>query len=149
MPRYTRSSLFPDVNVWIALTYDRHAHHLAARNWLQALDRDARLFFCRFTQIGFLRLLTNEAVMGHDEVRGQAEAWGVYDRWIEDPRVLFVDEPRGMEPSFRSMSQLQRPAPKDWADSYLAAFAMVSEMTLVTFDQGFRTRIRDLIVLSK
>jgi len=141
MPRYTRSSLFPDVNVWIALTYQRHAHHLAARNWYQALKRDARLFFCRFTQIGFLRLLTNEAVMG------QAEAWKIYDRWMEDGRVLFIDEPAGLEPSFRSMSQLQRPARKDWADSYLAAFAMLSEMTLVTFDQGFHARIRDLIVL--
>ena len=115
MPRYTRSSLFPDVNVWITLAYDGDAHHHAARNWLQAPDGDARLFLCRFTQIGLLWLLTNEAVMGPDEVRDQSEAWGVYDRWIEDPRVLFVDEPRGMEPSFRSMSQLRRPASKDWA----------------------------------
>jgi hypothetical protein len=147
MPRYTRLSLFPDVNVWIALTYERHAHHFAARNWFEALERDVRLFFCRFTQIGFLRLLTNEAVMGPDGVMGQAEAWKVYDRWIEDERVLFVDEPRGLEPSFRSMSQLRRPAPKDWADSYLAAFAMASGMTLITFDQGFHARISDLIVL--
>jgi len=147
MPRYTRSSLFPDVNVWLALAYERHAHHLAARNWFQALERDARLFFCRFTQIGFLRLLTNEAVMGRDEVMGQAQAWEAYDRWIEDPRVLFIEEPWDLEPSFRSMSQSQRPAPKDWADSYLAAFAKISEMTLVTFDQAFQARIRDLIVL--
>jgi predicted nucleic acid-binding protein len=89
----------------------------------------------------------NEAVMGRDEVMGQAQAWEVYDRWIEDPRVLFIDEPWDLKPSFRSMSQSQRPAPKDWADSYLAAFAMISEMTLVTFDQGFQARIRDLIVL--
>lgn len=147
MPRYTRSSLFPDVNVWLALTYERHAHHLNARNWFQALERDARLFFCRFTQIGFLRLLTNEAVMGQDGAVGQPAAWEVYDRWMEDARILFIDEPRGLEPSFRSMSQFRRPAPKDWADSYLAAFATISEMTLVTFDRGFHARIRDLIVL--
>jgi hypothetical protein len=147
MPKYTKSSLFPDVNVWIALTYERHAHHLAARNWFQTLEREARLFFCRFTQIGFLRLLTNEAVMGEDGVMGQGEAWKVYDRWIEDGRVMFIDEPRGLEGIFRSMSRLRQPAPKDWADSYLAAFAIVSELTLVTFDQGFHTRIRDLVVL--
>ena len=107
MPRYTRSSLFPDVNVWIALTYERHAHHLAARNWFQALERDTRLFFCRFTQIGFLRLLTNEAVMGRDEVMGQAQAWEVYDRWIEDARVLFIDESRG--PAHDRSGRIQGP----------------------------------------
>jgi len=79
----------------------------------------------------------------------QVEAWETYDRWVEDERVLFVDEPRGLEPSFRSMSQLQQPAPKDWADSYLAAFATISQMTLVTFDQGFDGRIRDLMILRK
>jgi predicted nucleic acid-binding protein len=45
------------------------------------------------------------------------------------------------------MSQLRQPAPKDWADSYLAAFATVSGMTLTTFDHGFHARISDLIVL--
>jgi predicted nucleic acid-binding protein len=94
-----------------------------------------------------LRLLTNDAVMGRDEVMGQAQAWEAYDRWIEDPRVLFIDEPWDLEPSFRSMSQSRRPVPKDWADSYLAAFAKISEMTLVTFDQGFQARMRDLIIL--
>jgi hypothetical protein len=137
------------VNVWLALSYERHAHHVAARNWFEALQQDARLFFCRFTQIGFLRLLTNQAVMGQDSVMSQVEAWETYDRWVEDERVLFVDEPRGLEPSFRSMSQLQQPAPKDWADSYLAAFATISQMTLVTFDQGFDGRIRDLMILRK
>jgi hypothetical protein len=124
MPRYTRSFLFPDVNVWIALTYERHAHHVAARNWFAALERDARLFFCRFTPIGFLRLLTNEAVMGPDGVMGQAEAWEVYDRWAEDGRVLYVDEPRGLEPSFRSVRRAASRLP-GWLACAVSLIALV------------------------
>jgi predicted nucleic acid-binding protein len=57
-----RSFLFPDVNVWLALTYGRHIHHATAARWLDGLT-DASLYFCRFTQLGLLRLLTNEQVM--------------------------------------------------------------------------------------
>jgi toxin-antitoxin system PIN domain toxin len=131
----------------MALTYERHAHHAAARSWFEAQTTDARFFFCRFTQLGFFRLLTHEAVMGRDGVLIQREAWEVYDRWREDTRVQFIDEPRGLEPSFRSMSQLTRPAPNNWADSYLAAFALAAEMTLVTFDQAFKGRLRDVVIL--
>lgn len=67
MPRSTRSFLFPDINVWIALTYQGHIHHLVATDWFDTVDPDSRLFFCRFTQLGLLRLLTSEAVMA-DEV---------------------------------------------------------------------------------
>jgi DNA-binding beta-propeller fold protein YncE len=27
MTKSSRLSLFPDINVWVALTYDRHVHH--------------------------------------------------------------------------------------------------------------------------
>ena len=149
MPKYTRSSLFPDLNVWVALTYDRHVHHLAAKNWFEALPEDARVCFCRFTQVGFLRLLTTEAVMGANEVMSQGQAWETYDRWMEDPRVMFLDEPLNLEASFRSISRTGRPAPKEWADSYLVAFAIVSGLKLVTFDQALRTRIGELVILKK
>jgi predicted nucleic acid-binding protein len=52
----------PDVNVWIALAAERHIHHLPARQWFNAIG-DERLAFCRITQLGFLRLLTNKHVM--------------------------------------------------------------------------------------
>jgi|SRR5579863_904683 len=123
MPKSSRLLLFPDVNVWVALTYEAHVHHREAREWFDALDREARLCFCRFTQISLLRLLSTEAVMGRDDVMTQAEAWSAHDRWMEDDRTRFLPEPLGIEPSFRSLSQRRRPAPKDWADSYLAAFA--------------------------
>lgn len=93
MPRSSRSFLFPDVNVWIALTYGGHEDHSIARTWFEALDMDARVCFCRFTQISLLRLLTTSAVMGTDEVMTQVQAWSAYDRWKQDGRVLFLEEP--------------------------------------------------------
>lgn len=83
MPASTTSFLFPDINVWVALTHAAHVHHDVARNWFTELPIDVRFSFCRLTQLGFLRLLTAEAVMG-DEVLSQKQAWAVYDRWLED-----------------------------------------------------------------
>ena len=56
----------------------RHVHHLVSSDWFQSLDRDVRFCFCRFTQLGLLRLLTAEAVMG-DEVMHQVDAWALSD----------------------------------------------------------------------
>ncbi len=50
--------LLLDVNVWLALTFDSHAHHPAAKLWFDALSGDLCLF-CRSTQQGYLRLVTN------------------------------------------------------------------------------------------
>jgi len=63
----------PDVNVWIALTSDQHVHHVAAKRWMQNLEAD-KLSFCRITELGFLRLLTNHHVMGRDALT-PAQAW--------------------------------------------------------------------------
>jgi toxin-antitoxin system PIN domain toxin len=112
------------------------------------LDPDVRFCFCRFTQLGLLRLLTAEAVMG-DEVMNQPEAWAVYDRWLEDDRVSRMEEPPGVERRFRALSRLKQAAPKTWADAYLAAFAETSQLTLVTFDRAFRGKIKPIILLEE
>ena len=135
MPRSTNSFLFPDINVWIALTYRRHIHHNAARAWLSSVRQDAALCFCRFTQLGFLRLLTTSVVMGN-QVCSQAAAWGTYDEWLTGGNATWVEEPASLDQVFRTLSSSPQAAPKDWADSYLAAFAQSSGVQLITFDQA-------------
>ena len=147
MPRSSRSFLFPDVNVWIALTYARHVHHNVARAWFEDLDMEERICFCRFTQLSLLRLLTTQAVMGADEVMTQAQAWNAYDLWLADSRVLLLEEPSNLEIAFRSLSRHRYPDPKTWSDSYLAAFATTSGLRLVTFDQAFQGKTKQLLVL--
>jgi toxin-antitoxin system PIN domain toxin len=130
----------------VALTYEGHVHHRTAAAWFATLEPDVSLTFCRFTQLGLLRLLTTEVVMG-DEVMTQPKAWAAYDRWLEDPRVEFAEEPAEIEARFRLLTRLRQPATKDWADSYLAAFATVGQLTLVTFDRGLQAKARSRVVL--
>ena len=77
---------FPDLNVWLALSDTGHTHSTGAWKWMKMLPDDAQLIFSRYTQVGLLRLLTNISIMG-DQTLTLRKAWGVYDRWLEDPRV--------------------------------------------------------------
>lgn len=129
--------LFPDLNVWLALSDGAHLHHGHAWGWLNRLPDDARLIFSRYTQIGLLRLLTNGAVMG-DQTLTLRKAWSVYDRWLEDPRVEFNPEPRNIDTAFRQTLEpfASKPATKWVGDGWLLAFARGTQATLITFDRG-------------
>jgi toxin-antitoxin system PIN domain toxin len=138
--------VFPDLNVWLALTLTAHEHHEVAWSWYRALNRGEQLAFCRFTQIGLLRLLTNRTV-ARDEVLNQSKAWQVYDRWIQRGGAVFQDEPYGLEVEFRSFADRTTPSPQEWADSYLAAFAAAAFLELVTLDRALSRRARRSILL--
>lgn len=146
MSAYLISSVFPDLNVWVALSSTRHSHHNQARAWFDALEDSARLVFCRYTQLGFLRLLTTEAVMGRDTLT-QTHAWKEYDAWLESDLAVFLEEPRQIEAIFRTLTKKPQSSPKEWADSYLSAFSLASGIRLVTFDRALKTRTPDAILL--
>jgi hypothetical protein len=128
---------FPDLNVWLALSVDKHAQRSAAWHWHANLAPNDRIIFSRYTQLGFLRLLTNETVMG-DQILTLGEAWRTYDRWLEDLRVEFYQEPRGVEATFRKTTRPlgAQPASKTIGDCWLLAFATDIQATLVTFDRA-------------
>lgn len=128
---------FPDLNVWLALSVAGHVHGFDAWEWLSAVPRDGKLAFARYTHIGLLRLLSNESVMGQKTLTLR-RAWGVYDRWLEDPRVEFCTEPRGIETAFRdSTAPFAAKLASKWVgDCYLLAYAKCTGSTLVTFDRA-------------
>jgi uncharacterized protein len=140
-------SYFPDLNVWVALTYQGHRHYGAASSWLAGIVAGT-VVFCRVTQVGFLRLLTNAAVMG-DDVRTRRQAWSVYDALLEDSRVQFHTEsdPDELERRFRSLSATNLSAPQQWPDAYLVAFAQAAGLTLVTFDRALGRLAGDDVLL--
>jgi uncharacterized protein len=140
-------SFFPDVNVWLALSYDGHQHHASAVGWFARLHSEP-VYFCRFTQLGFLRLITHPSVMG-DEVRGQTEAWHAYDQFLGDERVSFHPEPdhEQLESTWRRITSGKRPASKQWPDAYLVAFARTARLTLITFDRALRQMNAGSVVL--
>ena len=125
----------PDVNVWIALTSNRHVHHRIATAWLQSIHQDA-IAFCRITELGFLRLLTNTHVMGSD-VLSPALAWQVYDQWRMDDRVVFLSERADFAEHWRRVGERITGATNAWTDAYLAAFAAHAGAIIVTFDRMF------------
>jgi uncharacterized protein len=128
---------FPDLNIWLALSVASHTQSVGALNWVNSLPEDAKLAFSRYTQMGLLRLLTNSSVMG-EQTLTLREAWDVYDRWLDDPRVDFYPEPRGVDVAFRRLTEAfaAEQATKALGDCWLLACAAGIDATLVTFDRA-------------
>jgi len=136
---------FLDANVWLALLWNWHVHSEKAREWFERSSEE-EFFFCRFTQLTVLRLLTTESVMGKD-VRTMSQAWDLWDKLEADPRIAFLPEPAGLDQEFRARSRFSTRSPKIWADAYLVAFAVVAGAKLVTFDRALRTGGAQVLVL--
>jgi len=136
---------FLDANVWLALLWSRHVHSEKAREWFEGAG-DEQFFFCRFTQITVLRLLTTESVMGRD-AKIMSQAWDLWDKIWADPRIEFLSEPEALESEFRKQSRLSTKSPKVWADAYLLAFTISAGLKLVTFDRALQPRGADVLIL--
>jgi predicted nucleic acid-binding protein len=76
------------------------------------------------------------------------EAWAAYDRLFADDRVVFLDEPRGVEPVFRKYARKNHASPKLWADAWLLAVAECSGGTVVTFDRALAKSAPHTVLLS-
>lgn len=133
----------PDINFWLALAFDSHAHHPVAEEWIESAATQSCLF-CRVTQMGFLRLSTNRKVFPLDALT-MANAWQRFDELLSDERVAFAEEPDDIESEWRGVTQLQTFSTNVWTDSYLAAFAQAADLEIVTFDKGF-SRFQNLRV---
>ena len=120
--------LFPDVNVWVALNFEMHAHHATAKRWYEAIPPSATIVCCRQTQLGLFRILTTAAVMGQ-EVLTQPQCWLIYDQWISTGQVAWAEDPRDLEAGLR-------------------AFAEAGGLTLVTFDRALAGRVKGAVLLS-
>ena len=140
------SSIFPDVNVWLALHHQIHVHHSVATRWFAAQDESAAFVFCRQTQMGFFRLMTTEAVLGK-EVLTQRQCWTIYDRWIGGGKAVLASEPAGIEDGVRRRTSADSASPKAWADAYMAAFADAARLTLVTFDRALAAKVKGSVLL--
>jgi len=133
--------MLPDINFWLALTFEVHAHHVRSRQFFEGRSPE-RFFFCRFTQQGFLRIASNATVFGRDAVTLK-EGWYLYDTILRDARLSLVYEPENLELHWRNYTNLDSPSPKLSGDAYLAAFARAAALQLVTFDQAFH-QFKDL-----
>jgi hypothetical protein len=126
-----------DVGVWLAAVWGRHVHQPVAAEWFGRETDD--IAFCRFTQMGLLRLLSNPAIMGDDAI-DRSHAWRAYDQLWADERVLWADEPVELDAVWRAISARDDKSHKLWTDDYLAAFAQASDATLITLDRKVPAR---------
>ncbi|TLD68367.1 hypothetical protein FEM03_22960 [Phragmitibacter flavus] len=139
-----------DLNVFIAGALATHTQHASAKIFFDHLSEGDSVEFCRATQIGFLRLLTQKIAPDYTPLsnRGSREALA---QWLVLPYVHIAPEPIGIEALWLQLSDRETPSPKVWMDAWLAAFAICSRMRLVTFDQGFeryRPNGLDLLILT-
>jgi uncharacterized protein len=126
-----------DVGVWLAAVWGRHVHNPVAADWF---GREAQgIAFCRVTQMGLLRLLSNPAIMGEDAIE-RSQAWRTYDQLWADERVVWADEPGELDAVWRAISARDDKSHKLWTDDYLAAFAQASDAALVTLDRAVPAR---------
>ena len=82
------------VKVWLALTHVQHPHHAAARQYWETST--VPMMFCRTSMQGFLRLVTQPAVMG-SAVHTPTEAWSIYSAHLATGRSVFLPEPDGLD----------------------------------------------------
>ena len=112
--------------------WGRHVHQPIATDWIDKETDD--IAFCRVTQIGLLRLLSNPAIMGEDAIN-RSHAWRIYDQLWADERVVWTDEPAELDAVWRAISARDDKSHKLWTDDYLAAFAQAGDGTLITLDR--------------
>lgn len=134
-----------DVNVWIAAAAQGHLHHRAVSAWMDS-QRDT-LAFCRITQMGLLRHLSNPAVLRRDVVTRRG-AWRVFEALMADDRVRILSEPEGLETRWMRFSARNDHSHRLWTDDYLAAFAETAGATFVTLDTSIEARYPSVDVLT-
>jgi uncharacterized protein len=140
------SSIFPDLNVWLALNVEQHRDYEETSRWYESLD-GTPLLFCRITQLGLLRLLTTPAVMGK-EVLTNGEALRIYQAWILKGTAILFPDPATFDVEFAKFGNTPQSSPKLWADAYLSAFAVSGSLSLITRDRALAARTANSILLA-
>lgn len=122
-----------DVNVLIALAWDSHVHHVAARRWFAA-NADNGWATCPLTESGFVRVSANRGVLSHaisvgaarQVLRAMRDA-GRHRFLAND--VSVVDDDLPTVAHHRHVT-----------DAVLLTVARRHGLSLVTFDRGVSTR---------
>lgn len=129
----------PDLNVWLSLVLAEHPHHAAAlRYWsgmAEPMAQGQRLWFCRSTMLGLVRLLSQPKLMG-DGALNLVQAHSVYRDLRSQPSVGFLADHEGADHTLPDLLALELPA-RLWTDAWLAATAQAAGLRLVSFDADF------------
>jgi uncharacterized protein len=130
MKKATSDLLLLDVNVLVAMAWPNHQFHVAAIRRLESSRN--RWATCALTQIGFIRLCANPAVVGSP--RSPAEAAALLSLMVQDARHVFLEAmPSPVAKGFGALLEGLL-GHQQVTDAYLLALARQHEATFVTFD---------------
>ncbi len=129
MKKATSNLLLLDVNVLLAIAWPNHQFHAAAIARLESSDRWAT---CALTQLGFIRLSSNPAVVPGPRPPGEAAA--LLHLMTRDAQHLYLESlPSPVAGDFGEVLERILGHGKV-ADSYLLALARRHKATFLTFD---------------
>ena len=133
-------SLF-DTNVWLAAVFTTHPFHPQAQRSLQQATPAVPAVFCRSTQQSFLRLTSTPALLKAYGAQGltNCDALVALDALLALPQVCEREEPAGTLALWRRLASRDTASPKVWMDAYLAAFAIIGGLRLVSLDHDFKS----------
>ena len=133
------SAFLYDSNVWVALAFDAHPAHVTAMEAFGAASKVRPAYFCRLTQLSFLRLASTPAILRIYGVSALTndDVLRIYDGFVASAAVAYREEPSGIAGLWPRLAGRATASPKVWMDAYLAAFAIADGLTLVTTDHAF------------
>jgi toxin-antitoxin system PIN domain toxin len=135
MTKDTSDLLLLDVNVLLALAWPNHQFHGLAT--MRLASRRQRWATCALTQLGFIRLSSNPAVIPNASTPGEAAA--LLKSMIEDPQHVYLKSlPSPATAMLAAMNLIL--GHQQVTDAYLIALAQHYQAKFVTFD----TRVKHL-----
>ena len=138
MKRASSELLLLDVNVLLAIAWPNHQFHAAATQRLEATH--SRWATCALTQLGFIRLSSNPAVV--TAAKSPAEAAALLAVLVSDDRHEYLAAlPSPVEGETRSIFE-KLLGPVQVTDAYLLGLARRNNAILVTFDARLKELAR-------
>jgi len=127
--------LLPDVNVLLNAYFVEQAPHRVAREWLNdALNGTEPLGVPDVVLTGFVRISTSRAFA---RPLTKVQAFDACER-VRSARAYLPLPPDDRQWAiYRSFAENHAVTGGDFTDAYLAAFAVASDASLVSFDKGF------------
>jgi toxin-antitoxin system PIN domain toxin len=130
MKKATSDLLLLDVNVLVAMAWPNHQFHRAATQRLESSRN--RWATCALTQLGFIRLSSNPAVVGIP--KSPAEAAALLRIMVQDARHVYLEAlPSPIARDFGAALEGLL-GHQQLTDAYLLALAARHKATFVTFD---------------
>jgi toxin-antitoxin system PIN domain toxin len=126
----------PDVNVLVALLWESHIHHGAARRWFRA--NGAEWATCSITQTGFVRVSSNPRVSS--DALAVQEACAVLASLCQHPQHRFLTDSISFADS-EFVHHERLVGYRQVTDAHLVAVARSQSARVVTFDQGIENLV--------